>query len=167
MKSVFIIITVLIVMSGCSGKTSGQVKLTTWNVQTFFDSVTEGTEYSEFTKAGKWNSDAYSERLKRLCSSMKKMNSDVFVLEEIENEAVMYDIGELLAGEWNNSRRYRYACFAKKVGGATGCGVISRLPLEQLSVHGLDVRDSPLLMPLLRPILQVRVRCGEKILYCL
>lgn len=159
-KGIFMLVMLdCFIFTGCMSRCK-KIKLTAWNVQTFFDSRMEGTEYSEFAKSKQWNDEAYRIRLNRLCSAIKEMDSDVFVMEEIENERVMNDIGNILAGEWNYLKRYRYACFAKKPGSAIGCGVISRFPFENMSVHSIDVRGNGEIMPSVRPIIQVDVKCG-------
>ena len=133
-----------------------EIKIACWNTQTFFDSMTEGTEYAEFIKNKSWNDEAYSIRLERLASAIKEFDADVVVLEEIENESVMHDIANFLAGEWNSRKAYSYACFAKEKGGSIGVGVLSRFELASPTVHAMDIRcDTE--MPSMRPLLQVTV----------
>ena len=141
--------------SGAPG-TGGRVRLTvtSWNVQTFFDAETDGTEYDLFRTGSGWGEAAYTVRLERLCQAIRQLDSDVFILQELENERVLYDISNFLAGEWRPEKRYRYACFAKD-GGAIGCGVLSRVPLSALTVHGLAVTGG--VQPSLRPLMQVTV----------
>ncbi|MBR7079015.1 MAG: endonuclease/exonuclease/phosphatase family protein [Treponema sp.] len=141
-----------------SGKAQ-EIKIACWNVQTFFDSVTEGTEYSDFIKNKAWNEDAYRVRLERLASAIKEFDADVVILEEIENESVMHDIANYLAGEWSARKAYSHACFARNKGGAIGVGVLSRLELSSPRVHSLDIRGQSE-MPDMRPLLQVTVHRG-------
>ena len=160
MKALSMWFAVVALFVGCtSGRT--EMKVTAWNVQTFFDSVNDGTEYKEFASSKNWGHDAYRTRLERLCASMKKIDSDVFVLEEIENEHVVHDVAALLASDWNFRRHYHYACFAKQDGSAIGCAVLSRFPLENESVHGLYVHGAKEVMPPLRPLMQVTVLNGK------
>lgn len=166
MKALFVLLFLLALMTiGCSLGRSNvggkKIKVTAWNVQTFFDCVEDGCEYDDFVHNKNWNQNAYRARLERLASAMKKMNADVFVLEEIENERVVYDISSFFVSDWNYKRRYRYACFAKSKDGATGCAVFSRFPLEQLSVHGVYVNDGKMKMPSVRPVMQVKVLDGS------
>ena len=133
-----------------------EIKIACWNTQTFFDSVTEGTEYNEFIKNKSWNEEAYRIRLERLASAIKNFDADVVVLEEIENESVMHDIANFLSGEWNSKKAYSYACFAKEKGGSIGVGVLSRLELASPTVHAMDIRGESE-MPSMRPLLQVTV----------
>ena len=158
---------VVLVMSSCMASAdhdsstysekAQEIKIACWNVQTFFDSVTEGSEYSDFIKIKSWNDEAYRVRIERLASAIKEFDADLVVLEEVENEGVMHDIANFLAGEWSARKAYSYACFAKEKGGSIGVGVLSRLELSSPSLHALDIRsDSE--MPPMRPLLQVNVR---------
>ena len=143
-------------------KNSESLKVTAWNVETFFDCETSGTEYSEFLKSSKWNKEMYENRLKRLVEVLKTVNSDVYVMEEIENENVLKDINNFLAGEWNFKKRYKYACFAKEAGSSIGCTVLSRYPLKNMSVHSLDFSQIQGETPSMRPLLQVSVEKNGK-----
>lgn len=158
-KQILITLTFLI-FAGCS-KTQAQTNsltLATWNVQTFFDGQTDGTEYSDFQGGGKWSKDKYITRLQRLCDVMHSINADVFVFEEIENESVIYDISNQLAGDsWNKANRWYYACFAKTPGTAIGCAVLSKYPLSSLKVHSADIRVQKEKQPSSRPLMQVTV----------
>lgn len=156
----FLVITTFLALAGCS-KTQAQTNsltLASWNVQTFFDGQTDGTEYSDFQGGGKWSKDKYITRLHRLCDVMHAINADVFVFEEIENESVIYDISNQLAGDsWNKANRWYYACFAKTPGTAIGCAVFSKYPLSMLKVHSTDIRVQKEKQPSARPLLQVTV----------
>ena len=166
MKAYFLFIFFSVLMTSCSfGSKSGgkRLKVTTWNVQTFFDCVEDGTEYSDFVRSKKWNEQAYRTRLERLSSSMKKMNSDVFVLQEIENERVVYDIAALISNDWYSCKRYNYAGFSKQKESAIGCAVFSRLPLERLSVHGIYLDDGKEKMPSVRPLMQLSIVNGDEV----
>ena len=170
MKKVFVILAVLaaLFVVSCSGLAVGgnsqgpeRVSIVNWNVQTFFDARKDGVEYPEFLKSGSWCEDYYKDRLKRLCSVIEQLDADVFVMEELENEAVLQDISNFLAGEWNRRKVYDYACFAKEEGGAIGCGVLSRYPLEELTVHAFDCRGGEE-VPKMRPLMQVQLVVGKK-----
>lgn len=143
-----------------NAENSSNLKVVCWNVQTFFDANTDGNEYAEFKKSP-WGKDAYKARLKKLCSSIKSIDADVFVMEEIENENVLQDINNFLAGEWNFKKTYPYACFAKDDSCSIGCAVISRVPLKDLTVHSIDVRSEETKMPSVRPIMQLTL-CAKK-----
>ena len=139
------------------------VSLASWNVQTFFDAVTDGCEYSDFKNSSKWTKEKYIKRLDKLCEVMSLLNADVTVLEEIENEAVVQDIVNRLAdGTWSKKKSWQYACFAKEEGSAIGCAVFSRYELKNLCVHSLNIRVHKTNQPSSRPIMQMTVCAGDK-----
>ncbi len=140
--------------------------LVNWNVETFFDSVTDGNEYDEY-KSSDWGHDAYVERLKRLASVIRALDADIFVMEELENEGVLFDLYNFLSDEWNSKKIYQYACFAKDANSSIGCGLLSRYPLRDMSVHALDVRTEAESMPSMRPLLQVSVDTDGKVVQLL
>jgi endonuclease/exonuclease/phosphatase family metal-dependent hydrolase len=137
--------------------------LATWNLQTFFDGETNGNEYSEFkgTKSS-WSRDKYQTRLGRLCESIKQFNADVLAFEEIENEAILRDIANYLTGLLPQNKLYRYMCFATSPGSSIGCAVLSRFPIEELTVHSCDYRGAPgSHVPLMRPLMEVTLSIAE------
>lgn len=134
-----------------------------YNAQTFFDSKTEGTEYSAFKQSDVWSEEKYKSRLERLCTVMKELDTDIFVLEEIENKAVMFDIFNQLAdGSWNSSSLWLYAAFAKQDDNSIGVGLFSRYPLEKVRMHDLDVRTLSESQPKGRPVLEVSVNADGR-----
>ena len=139
------------------------LSLACWNVQTFFDSVTDGCEYTDFKNSSKWTKEKYIKRLDKLCEVMTLLNADVIVLEEIENEAVVQDIvNSLTAGVWSRKKGWQYACFSKEKDSAIGCAVFSRYELKNLSVHSLDIQIHKTSQPSSRPIMQMTVSAGDK-----
>ncbi|MBR7064225.1 MAG: endonuclease/exonuclease/phosphatase family protein [Treponema sp.] len=134
-----------------------------WNVQTFFDAVDDGVEYQEFRSAkSKWNKDAYEKRLDRLCSVIKTLNADVYVFEEIENSAVLYDISNKLADTaWSKKDAWNYACFAKNQGSAIGLALLSRFALSEITTHNVDIQTEQK-QSILRPIMSVCITKNEK-----
>ncbi len=145
-----------------SGGGEERLRLVSWNVQTFFDAKTDGSEYKDFVSDKHWGEAAYCERLKRLCSCISVLDADVLVLEELENEAVIRDISNYLCSAWPPGKHYRHAAFCKETGSSLGCAVLSRYPLEGLTCHGLDARAcsgtaSFRKSPSLRPLMQVRI----------
>ena len=131
------------------------IKVASWNVQTFFDATLEGTEYKQFAKSDTWGRDAYEVRLMRLASCMKKINADVFALQEIENERVLLDLYNFLSGEWNPASSWHYGAFAKEAGGPIGVALISRIPIARMRTHWLDVRQEEDAMPSMRPVVEL------------
>ena len=141
--------------SRSSGKNSS-FSIVNWNVQTFFDGHTDGSEYKDFKSAGKWSNDKYYTRLTRLCEVLSTLNADVYVLEEIENENIIYDISNQFAGKsWNNSSNWTYSCFAKEKDSSIGCAVLSKFPLFGVKTHSIDIRTQKSAQPSVRPLMEV------------
>jgi predicted extracellular nuclease len=69
-----------------------ELTITNWNVQTFFDVKDDGVEFDEFKTGKYWNENLYKLRLERLAGAIKEIDSDIFVMEEIENESVLKDL---------------------------------------------------------------------------
>ena len=131
-----------------------------WNVQTFFDGTKDGVEYSDFQKAGNWNNEKYTARLERLCQAITQLDADIYIFEEIENEAVIYDISNQLSADghnWNQRKFWNYSVFAKQEGTAIGIGILSRYPLSGAVTHAMDIRLFTTKQPSVRPILEVNV----------
>lgn len=161
-----------------SDKNLTTIRIINWNVQTFFDGETTGTEYSDY-KGSKtqWSEDRYKERLKILCTFIEETDADVYVFQEIENSAILQDISNQLVGMKAAGKGFAYSCFAKDPTTALGTAVLSRYPLQGASVHQIDLRsalDFPqriggetiqdgtiLQQPSLRGILQVDVLLNE------
>lgn len=168
MKKFFLVCIALLAMVTSCSNGSGfghfdSVSVVSWNVQTFFDAVKDGSEYSDFLKNENWNEQAYCNRVERLCSVMIDLNADVYVFQEIENEAVIYDICNSLAGfKWNSGSAWNYACFYKEKGSSIGCAVISKYELIGFTNHNLDVRTGEKGQPELRAIGKVLVNVNGK-----
>ena len=138
------------------------VSLSSWNTQTFFDAVLDGCEYSDFQKPEKWTREMYEKRLDRLCEVMMLLDTDIIVLEEIENKAVIQDIVNRLAGgSWDSKKNWSYTCFAKEVGSAIGCAVFSRYKISEMLVHSLDIRIHENQQPSERPLMQVTLDIND------
>ncbi|MBR5646351.1 MAG: endonuclease/exonuclease/phosphatase family protein [Treponema sp.] len=141
-----------------------KISIVSWNVQTFFDSHPDGTEYSDFVKNKKWNEEVYKLRLNRLIEIMKQLKADVYVFEEIENERVLCDLSNLMGGRSaGSSNGWKYSCFGKPEGSALGCCVFSRYELVDMKMHCLDVRIHDVVQPSMRGLLQVDIVCKKKI----
>lgn len=124
-----------------------------WNVQTFFDAEIDGVEYEDFRNYSKWSKEKYLTRLSRLCHVMTTLNADVFVFEEIENEAVVQDVANQFAGKaWSKKNNWSYAAFTKNSGDAIGFAVFSKFPLENFKVHNLDIRTQSKEQPQMRSV---------------
>lgn len=161
--------------NSAGGSGGNRISLVSWNVETFFDAHTDGTEYEDFTgPKSKWNEDRYRERLKRLADFMKAEDADIYCFMEIENEAVVLDISNQLQGSDARGTRWNYAAFGKETGGAIGCAVFSKLPLESMTLHQIDYQVSlpvfafeareagtALDPPSMRPLLELRLELSS------
>lgn len=141
-----------------------KIKVVNWNVQTFFDAQTDGSEYGDFKKSSSgWGRDSYIKRLERLCEAINALDADVFVMEEIENKGVLYDISNKLASNsWRKKKMYGYGCFYKAPGSSIGCAVLSRHPLSDLKIHSLDIKTENAEQPSLRPIMELTLSAAGK-----
>ena len=131
-----------------------------WNVQTFFDANKDGCEYSDFQKKANWNNEKYSQRVERLCKAISQLDADIYVFEEIENEAVIYDISNQLSANghnWNQKKFWNYSAFAKEAGTAIGIGILSRYPLTNLKTHAMNISIHSSSQPSVRYILEATV----------
>lgn len=140
-----------------SKRTDGAIHIISWNLQTFFDGETLGTEYDEF-KGSKsvWNQDKYKDRLIQLCTLIQKENADIYVFQEIENKSILYDISNQLQCQYKGQSSWGYASLGTEVGGALGVAVLSKLVLKESKTHQLiiDTEDN---QPQMRPVLETIV----------
>lgn len=142
-------------------KKSKTVTILNWNLQTFFDGVNDGNEYSEFKKSKAWNLDCYVERLEKLCSVIKECDADIVVMEELEKKEQLADITNTLSGTFDFASVYSYGAFSKNEDSSIGCGILSRYQIEDFSVHNIDYRIENITQPSMRPIAEVTIFTGK------
>ena len=131
--------------------------LATWNVQTFFDSTTEGTEYEQFIENGaKWNDTQYLDRCKRTANIIAMIDADVIILEEIEGENCLIDLYNQTPNFFDLKRVYKYATFAKEEGASIGIGVFSRKEIYDVRLHSVYLKDKNAATT--RPIISFKVK---------
>ena len=132
-----------------------EIKIASWNLQTFFDAVKVGTEYSEFnSKKSSWSEDKYKVRLNRLCEILELTDADIFVMQEIENEGILYDIINNYRLQGRRDKAYLYGAFVGEKNQAFGCGVLSKIPLYNLKSHQLDIKTEIGEQPDMRPLME-------------
>ena len=171
-----VITTVVVLFASCDsplsflGASNSRITMMTWNAQTFFDAVDDGSEFDEFktgrsgTSVGKWNQAKYEARLDRLCEVIVACGKragkesgagpDIAVLEEIENDRVVRDIVNRLP----QRSTYRHAAFVPPaVGSAFGSVVLSRYPVVSVSAHSVAGGETAL-----RPLLEVTLLVGNE-----
>lgn len=138
-------------------------RIVCWNVQTFFDAHTSGCEYQDFKNSEHWTEERYLQRLSRLCDFIATVDADVYVFEELENSGILIDIyNQLVGSSWNSKKLCSYGTFAKETDSAIGIGVISKFPLENVKLHGMDIRIQKETQPSGRPIIEMDVVIGNK-----
>lgn len=167
---------IVILFSSCESPlsftkaSSSRITVMTWNAQTFFDAINNGSEFDEFRigqggkAGGKWTQAKYDERLDRLCEVFiacgkragkeSGAGPDIAVLEEIENAGVVRDIVNRLP----QRSTYRHAAFIPPVSGsAFGSVVLSRYPVVSVSAHSVAGGETAL-----RPLLEVTLQVGDE-----
>lgn len=154
---------VFFILGSCASE-SRSVRIISWNVQTFFDAHTCGTEYKEFrASGGAWNREKYERRLENLCGFIKEHPADIYVFEEVENEEVLQDIANLCTGFSFFSQSQLQTVFAFDEGGSLGIAVLSRLPIRAAAVHQIGISAlvdtqgalQRVIQPQLRPLLEL------------
>ena len=148
---------------------SAPLKVVSWNVQTFFDAVESGNEYSEFTGSKtKWSQEKYKARLERLCDFIRKEDAGIFCFMEIENTDVVQDISNYLAGSSVSGTKWHYVYFSRDENSSLGCAVFSKYEAKSFYTHKIDYRaalcspryegypaGSTLKPPAMRPLLEL------------
>ena len=169
-RRIFIVLcTWTLCLSACSKpKTEKPIRIISWNLQTFFDAHTDGTEYAEFRGAKSlWSREKYESRLDKLAAFIKEHPADIYVFQEAENAAVLQDIANRCTGAGFSPQVPIGACFTAAENGALGIGVLSHLPFERVRVHQTDIRayinrNAPFIQrtrqPPLRPLLEIHVQ---------
>lgn len=137
------------------------ITLVSYNTQTFFDAVEDGTEFKEYKgSTSRWTEQKYRIRLERLKNTVfatgekligkKDRLPDIVVLQEIENDRVVEDFcKQLPSGE-----TYPYAvCPPRSTKGAFTTVILSKYPIEQFFVHRLYTEKQGALRPLIEAVL--------------
>lgn len=141
---------------------SKKISVVSWNVQTFFDAQNDGCEYSDFLKSDNWDSRMYFQRLERLSQVLIDLDADVYVLQEIENANVLYDVcNQLTQKSWAPNDGWAHTCFYKNEGSSIGCAVISKYPLADFTTHMIDIRNTKTEQPDMRALMQVTVNVDD------
>lgn len=143
-----------------NAKKQGFLSITSWNIQTFFDTTTTGREYADFIGSKLWNQEVYTKRLERLCEVMEKISSDVFIFQEIENEAVLADIVNYLRTQGNPMLAYSHGVFIPSRDNVLGCAILSRYPIISCTSHQIDYRFDKKRQPDSRPLTEVLIQCS-------
>ena len=141
------------------------VTLVTYNTQTFFDAVEDGTEFKEYKGSkSRWTDQKYRARLERLKNTMfaagerltgkKDRLPDIVVLQEIENDRVIEDFCKQLPSREN----YPYAVCPPSSKDAFTTVILSKYPIERYFAHRLYTERKASL----RPLMEVVLNTGSK-----
>ena len=142
------------------------VTLVTYNTQTFFDAVEDGTEFKEYKGSkSRWTAQKYKARLERLKNTMfaageklsgkKDRLPDIVVLQEVENDRVIEDFCKQLPSGEN----YPYAvCPPRSEKSAFTTMILSKYPIERYFAHRLYNEQKVSL----RPLMEVVLNTGSK-----
>ncbi len=110
----------------------------TWNTYLFFDSRSDGDEYSGFKVSDGYTGAVYLERVKACALMMAKefADSDVIILQEVESNIVLHDLLE----HGLKKKGFRYYGVADNGSSPVSIGFISKRAPNLMLVHGIDDR---------------------------
>ncbi len=119
--------------------------VTSYNVENLFDLNYDGTEYSEYipNKKSLWNQKNFNKKFNNLMQVLKDIDSDIYALQEIENENLIKKIKKALP-------QYKYHSFYKYKNSSVGLAILSKIEIK--SSQKIDVRFTN---KIFRPIQEV------------
>jgi len=153
----FLLFAVLSFLS-CQGEvpppSDSSFSVITFNMQTFFDDLDDGDEYTQFLRKNGWDEDSYERRIERTRDLLKKeefSSSDVIFFQEIESERVLRDI---LSGGLDR-RGFIYYGVAETEG-PISVGYISKHKPIDSSLHYTDGQRCIIRLDFLKGNMQLR-----------
>ena len=122
----------------------------TWNIQTLFDGVENGTEYDDYRETAGWTREKYRGRLNVIANAIGGMERkpDIIALQEVESAQVLEDLAFALSAQG-----YGWTGFSIIPGMALGIGLLSRFPLLEVKSHTVYIDGD--IAP--RPMLEARI----------
>jgi len=119
--------------------------VTSYNVENLFDLNYDGTEYSEYIPNTKslWNQKNFNKKFENLIRVLKDIDSDIYALQEIENENLIKKIKKELP-------QYKYHSFYKYKNSSVGLAILSKIEIK--SSQKIDVKFTN---KIFRPIQEV------------
>ncbi len=113
------------------------IYLATWNVQNLFNGKDDGNEYSEYKLSSGWSDKYYRLKLNTISDVLaydNLFNSDILVLNEVENESVLEDLlnTKKLKNNW------KYYVMAGELTGAIKIAIVSKIPIINAFVHAVE-----------------------------
>ena len=125
----------------------------TYNVENLFDDIDNGTEYSDYDPGeGAWSTESFHAKLANISEVLRTAGSngvDIIALQEVESAHAL----DLLKDSYLNGMGYRYAVISPDEGAAVRVSFLSRLPLQDVRTHRVQVKGE---YPS-RSLLEVRV----------
>ena len=153
-----VLVVSLLCVCGCGCNLDGtaenadKLMVMTYNVQNLFDAYVTGNEYPEYTPEEGWTVDQYKIRLGRTARAITQGHNsvpDIVVLQEIEHAGVLEDLlHESLA-----ERGFQWYASTNDLDSAIQTGVISRFPITDVRIHGVQH---------LRSVLEVTLDVGKE-----
>lgn len=153
------IFALLFLFSSCSqegAQIPEELTVATFNVQSLFDDVDDGDEYSPYRKHEGWNTEKYSVRLDRIADLIRScLECDIIFFQEVESAKVLADLLDSPLAR----RGYRYYAVAES-SSPVSVGFISRHEPVDVSVHSV---------PGQRLVLRAEfiIRARQLIIYCI
>ncbi len=152
----------VLLFAACSGQ-ARTITVVSYNVQNLFDATDDGGEYHEFSRAGGWNTDLYTAKLRAIGAALhaaERGGADLVALQEVEHAGAARRLVDL---ELTNMG-YRHIVWLPDPHNTHGPVVLSKLPVRRVGALWVDGRlddgsDAGLEHPL-RPILEVEVALG-------
>ena len=138
----FITVFLLLFLScSCGGDEDNEIMIMSWNVQNYFDDVSNGTEYSEFDPSeGVWDTDCFNRKAAAIAEvvlSVKPSGPEVVVLQEVENENALSLLNDMYLKECG----YCWSAFLPTQDSAIGNAVLSRLEITDISSHSVHLEN--------------------------
>ncbi|NCD07632.1 MAG: endonuclease/exonuclease/phosphatase family protein [Spirochaetia bacterium] len=132
---VFFLLIFCLLFSSCQEPQVSEKKLviTNWNVQNLMDTNVDGSEYQDFSLE-EYGEESYRRRLKNVSDIIDDLNSDIVILEEIENSNVLRDLMDL----YLSRKGYQYYGAIKEENSAIAIGFISKIEPLNIRVHAVE-----------------------------
>ncbi|MBN1697561.1 MAG: endonuclease/exonuclease/phosphatase family protein [Spirochaetales bacterium] len=134
------------------------ITVMSYNVQTLFDDVDDGTEYPAFDPgSGKWNSNLFAIKLQAVGKVIREAclnGPDILALQEVENGNTLTMLNTRVLKECG----YTWKVLVPAPGSATNTAILSRYPILRTHAHHTG-------LPALRFILEVEISIDGRILY--
>jgi endonuclease/exonuclease/phosphatase family metal-dependent hydrolase len=148
----------MLILTILFGSCTTEITIMSYNVQTLFDDVDDGTEYPAYDPgSGKWNSELFQLKLKAIGRVIKEAFlscPDIVALQEVENSNTLDTLNTLILKEC----RYAFAVLVPAPGASTNTAILSRYPIRRVRAHNTSQIG-------LRSILEVEISINGHILY--